>query len=276
MQMCGAGSQKASVVYQLKELWADEGVKGFWKGNGANCLKVAPTRAIQFAVFERIKFMMLKHHTTADGKPRSLSPLGRLFAGGLAGMVASLFVYPLEVVKTMLTLNPGVYKGIITAFMGAYNAGGIGGLYRGLPPTLVAMFPYVGIEFMAYECLKVSYLTLLEEKRVLSGAAEADKPHVLVMLLIGAGAGAAAQASAHPLDVVRKRLQLQGTMNAEGVLRPVLYNNMFDGLYLLAKNEGKGALYRGLRAGCAATIPSTAVTYIVYEFMKTILGLKSL
>ena len=32
-------------------------------------------------------------------------------------MVASLFVYPLEVVKTMLTLNPGVYKGIITAFM---------------------------------------------------------------------------------------------------------------------------------------------------------------
>mmetsp|Transcript_100832 Transcript_100832/g.289359 ORF Transcript_100832/g.289359 Transcript_100832/m.289359 type:complete len:246 (-) Transcript_100832:807-1544(-) len=117
MQMCGAGSQKASVVYQLKELWADEGVKGFWKGNGANCLKVAPTRAIQFAVFERIKFMMLKHHTTADGKPRSLSPLGRLFAGGLAGMVASLFVYPLEVVKTMLTLNPGVYKGIITAFM---------------------------------------------------------------------------------------------------------------------------------------------------------------
>ena len=40
----------------------------------------------------------------------------------------------------------------------------------------------------------------------------------------------------------------------------MLYNNMFDGLYLLAKNEGKGALYRGLRAGCAATIPSTAVT----------------
>ena len=45
--------------------------------------QVAPTRAIQFAVFERIKFMMLKHHTTADGKPRSLSPLGRLFAGTL-------------------------------------------------------------------------------------------------------------------------------------------------------------------------------------------------
>ena len=49
-------------------------------------------------------------------------------------------------------------------------------------------------------------------------------------------------------------------MSADGELRPVLYNNMFDGLYLLAKSEGRGALYRGLRAGCAATIPSTAVT----------------
>ena len=40
MQMCGVGSSKPSVIVQLKELFAEEGWAGLWKGNGANCLKV--------------------------------------------------------------------------------------------------------------------------------------------------------------------------------------------------------------------------------------------
>ena len=99
--------------------------------------------------------------------------------------------------------------------------------------------------------------------------ATGGKPETLVMLGTGALAGAAAQSFAHPLDVVRKRLQLQGTGG-----RPVLYKNMFDGLYVISKKEGMSAIYRGLRPACAATIPSTAVTYIVYEAMKSVLGLQ--
>ena len=39
----------------LSRLWASEGVVGLYKGNGANCLKVAPTKGIQFVSFEFFK-----------------------------------------------------------------------------------------------------------------------------------------------------------------------------------------------------------------------------
>lgn len=81
----------------------------------------------------------------------------------------------------------------------AFKFGGISGLYAGVMPTLVAMFPYVGVEFMVYETLKRRWELLI------GGVAGTG-----ALLLLGAIAGAAAQACAHPLDVVRRRMQMQG------------------------------------------------------------------
>mmetsp|Transcript_28046 Transcript_28046/g.84119 ORF Transcript_28046/g.84119 Transcript_28046/m.84119 type:complete len:177 (-) Transcript_28046:9-539(-) len=39
----------------LVRLWTTEGMTGLYKGNGANCLKVAPTKGIQFVSFEFFK-----------------------------------------------------------------------------------------------------------------------------------------------------------------------------------------------------------------------------
>ena len=68
---------------------------------------------------------------------------------------------------------------------------------------------------------------------------------------MGAIAGMAAQTSCHPLDVVRKRLQLQGIGG-----RPKTYTNMFDGLAGIASAEGAKGLYKGLKPACLATLPS--------------------
>ena len=77
------------------------------------------------------------------------------------------------------------------------------GLYAGPLPTLVAMFPYIGVEFMVYETLK-------RQLELQSGAAAGT----VTMLLCGALSGACGQASAHPLDVVRRRMQIQGIKSA--------------------------------------------------------------
>lgn len=283
LQMSGFGSE-GTLLQQLKYLHATEGLQGFFKGNGANCLKVAPTRAIQFTVYERLKALILRHRmaTLPAGKEVSLSPAGRLFAGGLAGQVAATMVYPLEVVKTMLTVNRGAYSGIVDAFRKALEAGGTAGLFKGWLPTVIAMFPYVGIEFMIYESLKLSYQVAMQQRlqreAIRKGEMTENDPlppppplPSTIHLLLGATAGAAAQTAAHPLDVVRRRLQMQGKAG-----RPVVYSNMFDGLYHIAKDEGFPALYRGLQPACAEKIPSTAITYLVYEVMKSALGLRSI
>ncbi|CAJ1964327.1 unnamed protein product [Cylindrotheca closterium] len=268
-QMVRGGNK--GLVGELSSLWASEGLKGFFKGNGANCLKVAPTRGVQFFAFEKFKLSLVKWKRQSMGVAEdadvSLSPLERLVAGGFAGMVASSMVYPIEVVKTMLTMYPGKYAGIGAAFRGLLAEVGPRGLYAGLTPTLIAMFPYVGVEFMIYETSKIAIEAFLKEKS--EDGAFVALP-VIISLGLGALAGAAAQTSAHPLDVVRKRLQVQGING-----NPVLYKNTFDCFAGVINKEGFTALYKGLGPACVATIPGTGIAYITYEFMKGVLNLSS-
>jgi hypothetical protein len=266
------------MVQELAHLFRTEGVRGFFKGNAANCLKVAPTRGIQFFAFEALKQRLVEHKKRRTNNPEAtLSPGERLVAGGFAGMIAASIVYPLEPVKTMLTMYPGKYSGISSAFNGILRQAGIGGLYKGLKPTLIAMFPYVGVEFMIYETSKIAVETVLARRAAARGGQRGRHDEtiavavpVAVSLALGALAGAAAQTSAHPLDVVRKRLQVQG-LNGN----PVLYRSAVDCFSKVARTEGAGALYKGLGPACVATIPGTGIAYITYETMKRLMGLES-
>lgn len=49
----------------------------------------------------------------------------------------------------------------------------------------------------------------------------------------------------NPIEVVKTRLQLQGELKAT---HAVYYRNVPHGLYVIARNEGLGALQRGLSA----------------------------
>lgn len=273
VQMVTGGSK--GLFCELSDLLKHEGFKGFFKGNFANCLKVAPTRGVQFFAFESLKTRLVQYKRTHNDIPEdvdvSLSPVERLVAGGLAGIVASSLVYPLEVVKTMLTMYPGKYSGVQGAFSAVVKQQGVKGLFQGVWPTLVAMFPYVGVEFMIYETSKIALEKVLRQMHVESEGN--DLTFVLptiVSLGLGAFAGATAQTTAHPLDVVRKRLQIQG-LNGN----PVLYKNTIDCFSKVVTKEGISALYKGLGPACVATIPGTGIAYITYESMKKFFGLNS-
>lgn len=271
-QMVRGGNK--GMISELAHLFKTEGIKGFFKGNGANCLKVAPTRGVQFFAFENFKLRLVKWKRNRLGLSEdsevSLTPIERLVAGGFAGMIASSIVYPIEVVKTMLTMYPGKYAGINAAFRGVLKEVGPRGLYAGLPPTLVAMFPYVGIEFMIYETSKIAIESFMKSRSTAEEGANISLP-IILSLGLGALAGAAAQSAAHPFDVVRKRLQVQGING-----NPVLYKSTFDCFAGIASREGMTSLYKGLGPACVATIPGTGIAYITYEFMKKVLGLESL
>jgi hypothetical protein len=284
-----SGNSKPLVV-ELQSLLRKEGMAGFFKGNLANCLKVAPTRGIQFVCFEAFKKKIMDYRIQVKQQqqqqqnlsqddeeigPITLTPLERLIAGGAAGMVASSLVYPLEVVKTFLTI--GNYPSLSAAFRAVISTTGVRGLYKGLQPTLLAMFPYVGVEFMIYETGKLAL-----QKQYASVSRENNNNHaneqsaaslpIWVSLGLGAVAGAAAQTAAHPLDVVRKRLQIQGFTNHHQ--QKIMYRNLSHCFMCIAQTEGMRALYKGLRPACVATIPGTGIAYIVYEFMKQrVLGL---
>lgn len=244
--------------HELSALFRAEGVRGFFKGNGANCLKVAPTKGLQFLAFEALKRLVKAVRTREHDRP--LAPHERLAAGGFAGVLAATACYPLEVAKTLLTLHPERYAGVTATLRSVARSQGARALYRGLGPTVVAMFPYVGIEFMVYEHLKLAH-----------ESANDGRSDIRLLICIGALAGAIAQTVCHPLDVVRKRLQLQGVAG-----RAVLYRSMVDAARGIIRKEGGGALYRGLQPMYVSVLPSAGVSYLVYECVKDMLGVRSL
>ena len=153
VMMC-RGDECVSMWDELNKSWKKEGLAGLFRGNLANCMKVAPSRGTQFLVYEFAKrqLALLGWGLAASG---SLNAGARLCAGGLAGMVAAVIVYPLEVIKTLRTVYPDECKGLISAGKCAVKfGGGLTALYAGVLPTIIAMFPYVGVEFMVYETLK--------------------------------------------------------------------------------------------------------------------------
>lgn len=263
INMCTTSAARPPpIMQQLRNLLAAEGIRGFFKGNAANCLKVAPTKGIQFVAFEAFKRVLyrVRQRMKPDGDPKAtLNPMERFLAGGMAGIVAAITCYPLDTAKTLLTTHPEKFSGVAGTIATVARTQGMRGLYRGLSPTLVAMMPYVGLDFAIYEQLKLWYQQRTKK--------EAD---LITLLFIGAFAGAVAQTACHPLDVVRKRMQLQGLGG-----RPVQYKGMFDAASGIVRKEGMGALFRGLKPMYISAIPSAGVSYVVYEFAKKTLGVRS-
>jgi hypothetical protein len=82
-----------------RAVYAEGGVRAFFRGNGANVLKVVPETAVKFAAFD-----LLKRAIATD--PGNVTIAERFAAGGLAGVASQALVYPLEVIKTRLAVTP--------------------------------------------------------------------------------------------------------------------------------------------------------------------------
>ena len=75
------------------------GVRGLWRGNGINIIKIAPENAVKFAAYDFFKRWI------RDQSDRDLTIRERFCAGSLAGGVSQTVIYPMEVMKTRLALR---------------------------------------------------------------------------------------------------------------------------------------------------------------------------
>ena len=81
----------------FKYMWRHEGIYGFFKGNGVNVLRIAPFSAFEFFFYEVYKNLLF----TGDNSSSS----SKLICGGLTGMTASTLTYPLDLIRTKLSIN---------------------------------------------------------------------------------------------------------------------------------------------------------------------------
>ncbi|GAA6066732.1 calcium-binding mitochondrial carrier protein SCaMC-1, partial [Tachysurus ichikawai] len=145
MQVHASKSNSISLVGGFKQMIKEGGVTSLWRGNGVNVLKIAPETAIKFMAYEQYKKLL----TSEGGKIQTYE---RFMAGSLAGATAQTAIYPLEVMKTRLTLRKtGQYSGMFDCAKKILKKEGLRAFYKGYIPNILGIIPYAGIDLAVYE-----------------------------------------------------------------------------------------------------------------------------
>jgi solute carrier family 25 phosphate transporter 23/24/25/41 len=226
----------------LKEVIQKEGIKGLWKGNLVNNIRIFPQNSINFAVFEYFKNHLFNSISNCN--------LKNFLSGTTSGIIALTIIYPLENIRSRLSLqtHKNHYNGILDVF----KKTPIRQLYNGLWMSILGYAPYNAFNFMFYNFFKKE-----AQKRDLHG--------LPFQLASGGLSGSLAVSLTYPSDLIRRRLQLQGFDN----LVPK-YNGIIDCIKKIYINEGIQGFYRGLMACYIKIFPAISIQFFVYENLKKI------
>jgi solute carrier family 25 phosphate transporter 23/24/25/41 len=150
-----------------------------------------------------------------------------------------------------------------------YSSGGIRSAYRGLTMGLVGMFPYSAIDLGTFEFLKKQVTAYKSKKLHLPVTDPQCAPGSFATGAIGAFAGAFGASVVYPINLLRTRLQVQGT-----VQHPQTYSGVVDAARKTISREGFRGLFKGITPNLLKVVPAVSITYVVYENSKKVLHLR--
>uniref|UniRef100_A0A8C4R935 Mitochondrial thiamine pyrophosphate carrier n=1 Tax=Eptatretus burgeri TaxID=7764 RepID=A0A8C4R935_EPTBU len=201
----GAHGKYQGLVQAMQTVWAEEGLSAFWKGHVPAQLLSVSFGCVQFVAYEvltELAYKQLQFDTRSPGL--------HFTCGGMAACAATLTCQPLDMLRTRLASQgePRVYHGLRHAVSNIYHHDGMVGFYRGLAPTLVAVFPYAGMQFSLYTLFTRLYKTLQTSPH------SNEVSDVMQGMLCGSLAGMISKTLTYPLDLIKKRLQVQSFQEA--------------------------------------------------------------
>jgi solute carrier family 25 phosphate transporter 23/24/25/41 len=164
-------------------------------------MKIMPETAIKMFVFDFAKGAL-------SSDPNLISGPQRFLAGGFAGAVSQVIVYPLEVIKTRLSISPpSMYSGVVDCFSKTLKAEGARALFRGCGTSVVGIIPYAGIDLMMSSMMRDACVKYYDARH--------REPNSFAMLGVGVCSGTMAMTLTYPIGLVRTRLQASGLPGTE-------------------------------------------------------------
>lgn len=180
-------------------------------------------------------------------------------------MMEALACHPLDTIKVRMQLSrrqrqPGVKRrGFLKTGVEIAKKETPLGLYKGLGAVLTGIIPKMAIRFTSYEWYKQM---LASQSGNISGSAN---------FFAGLAAGVTeAVAVVTPMEVVKIRLQGQHHSMADPLDVPK-YRNAAHAMYTVIKEEGIGALYRGVSLTALRQGTNQAANFTAYTELKEIL-----
>eukprot|EP00056_Hartaetosiga_gracilis_P000077 m.35745 g.35745 ORF g.35745 m.35745 type:complete len:304 (-) comp10042_c0_seq1:196-1107(-) len=244
-------------VSGLRAIVKNEGYLALYRGNGTQMLRIFPYAAVQFFAFEHAK----RFYASKLGH----SPLTSFLGGSTAGLCSVFATYPLDLLRSRMAFRVNSSDTLRHTITTIFREEGPSAFFRGLKPTVVGMIPYAGVSFFTYDNLKSLMLNIPSLRRDVDDAYHLG---TIPNLVCGGMAGAISQTVSYPLDVVRRRMQLDSHSHNT----TPRYRGIIHALRCIFAENGMRSVFRGLSINYIREIPQAGVAYTVYELFKRLLG----
>ncbi|XP_029460806.1 brain mitochondrial carrier protein 1 [Rhinatrema bivittatum] len=184
--------------------------------------------------------------------------------GGLASIVAEFGTFPIDLTKTRLQIQGQSidvsykeirYRGMFHALFRIYQEEGILALYSGIAPALLRQASYGTIKIGIYQSLKRLFVDRTEDETL------------LINMICGVVSGVISSSIANPTDVLKIRMQAQGSL---------LQGGMIGNFINIYQQEGTRGLWRGVVPTAQRAAIVVGVELPVYDITKKHLILSGL
>ncbi|XP_039443431.1 probable mitochondrial glutathione transporter SLC25A40 [Culex pipiens pallens] len=217
-----------------------------------------------------------------------IRPYQQILSSCSGALVTSLFMTPLDVVKTRLQTQQKLmlsnkcylycnglmdhlcpcgpngafakpklhFNGTIDAFMKISHYEGVRSLWSGLGPTLVLALPTTVIYFVAYEQFRL-WLKEFYQKRTNKTSQQQELP-LWIPLVAGGSARVMAVTIVNPLELIRTKMQSE----------KLSYTEVGRGFKSMLKMQGVLGLWNGFFPTILRDVPFSAIYWTTYETLK--------
>jgi solute carrier family 25 folate transporter 32 len=236
-----------------------EGLRGLYAGLVPAVFGSSLSWSLYFFLYSNIK-----ERNRRQFHRDALGPSLHLLSAAEAGSIVAVLTNPVWVVKTRLQLqSPGhgarpPYLGFSDACKRILREEGLRGLYKGLGPGLL-LVSHGALQFMAYE----EGRKFLISHRVRAATGHPDGEQLVTsqdFALLGASSKLFAVMATYPYQVIRSQLQQRPSVDV--VSR---YVNTWHTFQSIMRYEGFRGLYKGIVPNLLRVVPSSSLTFLVYE-----------
>ena len=227
------------VYVSFSQIYRTNGLIGLYRGNLTNCVRIFPQNAIQYSIFKLSKNNLQRYITNQH--------IIHFISGSIGGVVSYSAIYPLETVRSKLSVQKDEYRGIYDCLSKTTKKYGIFSLYKGIGISALGFIPFQGSNFLTYFYLK-KYNT---------------ENNIIKSMLFGSISGFVSVSLTYPFDTIKRRLQLSGEYGNP------MYKNTLDCCTYIMKHNGLRGFYRGLFSCYLKIIPANGIYFMIIDLLKT-------
>ncbi|CAN1221852.1 Mitochondrial adenine nucleotide transporter ADNT1 [Linum grandiflorum] len=183
----------------------------------------------------------------------SLNPVTACICGGLSTLVATFVSHPLDTLRTRVEAQTSRHcYGARAMYDKIYRDGHFRSLYAGLLPSLLSSILSMTMTVTSYESLIMAW----------QGCMRLNDFRFMTSLVSSILAGLAASTATFPMEVVKRRMQMEGKEESNNL------KAIGEKYKEIVEKDGVGGLYRGIQPHCFKVVVDNALSFVTYEILR--------